>query len=223
MLRPRVFWALGLALALEVTLGLRSASADVYYLNQDHSSGSAVTVVPPYGTVTLTQVATGSSSEITIVYKADPSIDGFHDVGFNYSGGSAISVTVTHLGAAGLFTDGPEANNPQNQMDGFGVFTNIYGDKNAGNPPHTTQVTLDITGSNLTLAQFENLSTGGTPSVHFAAGFVRTVTNSNGTTSVVTGWVGDGPVPTPEPSTLAIAGLGALGFIGFGLRRRLMK
>ena len=28
---------------------------------------------------------------------------------------------------------------------------------------------------------------------------------------------------TPEPSTLAIAGLGALGFIGFGLRRRLKK
>jgi len=30
-------------------------------------------------------------------------------------------------------------------------------------------------------------------------------------------------VPVPEPSTLAIAGLGALGFVGYGLRRRLKK
>jgi len=35
----------------------------------------------------------------------------------------------------------------------------------------------------------------------------------------------DPRVPTviPEPSTMAIAGLGALGFVGFGLRRRLKK
>jgi hypothetical protein len=31
------------------------------------------------------------------------------------------------------------------------------------------------------------------------------------------------PAPTPEPSTLAIAGLGALGFLGCGLRRRMAK
>jgi hypothetical protein len=29
--------------------------------------------------------------------------------------------------------------------------------------------------------------------------------------------------PVPEPSTLAVAGLGALGFMGYGLRRRLRK
>lgn len=32
-----------------------------------------------------------------------------------------------------------------------------------------------------------------------------------------------GAVLVPEPSTMAIAGLGALGFVGFGLRRRLEK
>lgn len=31
------------------------------------------------------------------------------------------------------------------------------------------------------------------------------------------------PTAVPEPSTMAIAGLGALGFVGFGLRRRLKK
>jgi hypothetical protein len=32
-----------------------------------------------------------------------------------------------------------------------------------------------------------------------------------------------GQLLTPEPSTLAISGLGALGFFGYGLRRRLKK
>lgn len=41
----------------------------------------------------------------------------------------------------------------------------------------------------------------------------------------ISGVQGGTPIPTPipEPSTLAIAGLGALGFLGYGLRRRLKK
>jgi hypothetical protein len=37
------------------------------------------------------------------------------------------------------------------------------------------------------------------------------------------GTVPSAPHPVPEPSNMAIAGLGALGFIGYGLRRRLKK
>jgi hypothetical protein len=49
---------------------------------------------------------------------------------------------------------------------------------------------------------------------------VKTVDDSSG--ALATGFVANSLAvsTTPEPSTLAIAGVGALGFIGYGLRRR---
>jgi hypothetical protein len=223
MFKPRRLLEVGLALGLALTFGARSALADVFDLNIDHSSGVPVTVSPPYGTVTLTLV---SSSEVTIVFQADTSqIIGFHDVGYNVTPGTSISsTTVTEVGSA---TNTFPLEGTNVTLDGFGSFTTVYGQHNAGPVPQSeaTQVSIDILGTNLTLADFENLSTGGTPSTPFAAGFA--MNGPNGT--VITGWVGSGPTPTqfqagaPEPSTLAIAGLGALGLIGYGLRRRLKK
>ena len=215
MFKPKILLALAAALAL--TVGARSASADVFNLNIDHSSGSPVTVSPAYGTVTLTLV---SSTEVTIAYVANTSqITGFHEVGFNFvsAGGSTITSVTPSSIIGGTITFSAEGTS---QMDGLGTFTNVYGRTNAGPPSDQARsVTLDIVGTKLALSQFENLSNGGNPSVDFAAGFSRTV---NGTTT--TGWVGSGPsVVVPEPSTMAIAGLGALGFVGFGLRRRLKK
>jgi hypothetical protein len=221
MFNPRRLLGVGLALGLALTFGARSALADVFDLNIDHSSGSPVTVSPPYGTVTLTLV---SSSEVTIVFQADTSqIIGFHDVGYNVTPGTSItSTTVTQVGGT---TDFSTLEGTNVQLDGFGTFTTVYGQHNAqvgSGGSDTTQVTIDIVGTNLTLADFENLSTGGDPSSPFAAGFAR-----NGPNGVVTGWVGSGPTPdvpaVPEPSTMAIAVLGALGFIGYGLRRRFKK
>src|SRR5215472_15501120 len=157
MFRSNVY--LALATALGLTFVGNSASADLFYLNQDHSSGSNVTVSPPLGTVTLTQI---SSSEIKIVYQADPSqIEGFHEVGFNYSGGSTLTVTASQMGST-LPNTFPARGSAM--MDGLGTFNHVYGQNAAGPNPaaEATQVTLDITGANLTLAQFENPSSGGT-------------------------------------------------------------
>lgn len=216
MFRPKILLALAAALAM--TFGARSASADQFDLNLDHSSGSAVTVSPPLGTVTLTQISTGLNSEITIVFQANTSqIYGFHDVGFNYSGSSALTITATQVGATSN-TFSQEGTNVQ--LDGLGTFSFVYGKHAAGPVPasEATTVTLDIKGANLTLAQFENLSTGGAPSVYFAAGMAYLSTINGGRT----GWVGS-TAAVPEPSSMAIAGLGVLGFLGHGLRRRLKK
>jgi hypothetical protein len=76
----------------------------------------------------------------------------------------------------------------------------------AGNVPHNPflnqTATFTITGSGITASTVVTAATfsfGTTPGDNVAA------------------------VPVPEPSTMAIAGLGAIGFIGVGLRRRLKK
>jgi len=82
----------------------------------------------------------------------------------------------------------------------------------AGNGPHNPFLNQT--------AMF-TIATGTTNSV-----VVTGATFSFGTTAgdnVTGGPGGGGPGTVPEPSTLAIAGLGALGFIGFGVRRRLKK
>lgn len=214
MFKSSIFWGVGLAVALALSFGARSASADTFNLDIDHTSGSPVTVSPPFGTVTVT----GSSSQVTIVFQADTSlIFGFHDVGYNVTPGTSItSTTVTQVGA----TSNSFALEGHNvQLDGLGTFTDVYGLHAAGPVPahEATKVTIVIVGTNLTLSDFENLSTGGNPSVKFAAGVAKTPAGG------VTGWVGTSPNPIPEPSSMAIAGLGALGFVGYGLRRRLKK
>jgi hypothetical protein len=209
MFRPTTFLGLGLALAF----GAGTASADLYELDVDHSSGSAVGVDPPYGTVTLSLISGG----VEIAYSANTSrIIGFHEVAFNYapSAQSHIdSISVSNNSASNTF---PGMGTGVG-MGGLGTFSYAFGQPggNAGN--QATQVTVDIYGGSLALSNFESLSTlppGDTP-VYFAAAFARTV---DGT--VVTGNVGARATAVPEPSTLAIAGLGALGFIGYGLRSR---
>jgi PEP-CTERM motif len=210
-----------LAAALALTFGASSARADLFDLNVDHSSGSAVTVSPPLGTVTLTQISTGLSSEITIVYQADTSqIFGFHEVGFNYSGSSALTFTETQVGSTSPNTF-PSLGSTQ--MDGLGTFTNAFGQNNAGPVPaeEATTVTVDIKGADLTLAQFENPSSGGTPSTDFAVGMAYLTNINKGRT----GFVGATPVSfgsdTPEPTqVVALLGLAGMGFVGFSWRRR---
>jgi hypothetical protein len=82
---------------------------------------------------------------------------------------------------------------------------------------------------NATLAAFYGLTGGSAPwSGNFNIGFTTSssATPPGAFSTSPNGLVQSGDVttsPVPEPSTMAIAGLGAIGFIGFGLRRRLKK
>jgi len=218
MFRPQTFLALGLALALALTFGTTKASADTFDLNFDHASGEVGPVSPPYGTVTLS----GGGTSVTIVYTANTSaVTGFHEIGFNYvaSGGSTITnISITDNSSLNTF---PSLGSPE-QFDGLGNFTYGFGNPGGGANNQATVITVTITGTNLSLANFEQLSgvPPGDTQAYFVAAFART--NLNG--SVTTGDVGATQAgAVPEPSTMAIAGLGALGFIGYGLRRRLKK
>jgi PEP-CTERM motif len=92
--------------------------------------------------------------------------------------------------------------------NGSGVYSHANGSiagNSAHNPFISESATFTITGTGILAT-----TTIDSGSVIFSFG---TTPNDNIT----------GVLVAPEPSALAIAGLGALGFIGFGLRRRLKK
>jgi hypothetical protein len=110
------------------------------------------------------------------------------------------------IGTAGFNVFGPSGNFGSNgqKVDGYdeGIVGSGYTTGNDGIP--TTPLVKDTMTFNLTVS-------GGT----FDLNDITNVFFQYGTQL--------GTAVVPEPSTLAIAGLGALGFMGYGLRRRLKK
>jgi len=236
MFKPRVFSATILAAALALTFGARSASADTYTLD---SANTALSAFPgPYGTVTVSLSGTGVGAVATITYDASQVISGATTYQYLFGGAQAadanvnstdftpalVSETNTFAGFTPTFDKFDSGN-----ADGFGKFT-LTGDNKDGYGDSATQIVFTVTNNNTGWNSASDvLISNGTKTNAFVAAhvFVATV-NSDGSLSdqaVLTGFAGNhGAVSVvPEPSTLAIAGLGALGFFGYGLRRRLKK
>jgi hypothetical protein len=88
----------------------------------------------------------------------------------------------------------------------------------------STSITFTVTNTSSTLWNFATdvltaNANGTLVGAHIAVFASNDVVNSD---QLATGFVANGgAVSTPEPSAMAIAGLAALGFTGYGLRRRL--
>jgi hypothetical protein len=107
--------------------------------------------------------------------------------------------------------------------NGIGIVNQVI-DSSDGFASSSSQVSFTLTNTSGTWASVSNVLTPNSNGFQAEAHIFVTANpavQSNGAS--FTGFAGNGPNPVPEPSTLAIAGLGALGFIGFGLRRRLTK
>lgn len=218
----RTFLKLGLALAL--VFGARNASADSipYVLTDTNLSG----FTGPFATVTVTWV---DATHATITY------DSLTNGGYQYllvSGtgqGTAIVGANVHGTATSTFTGTPYStaspngitDNSPSTMDGFGQFSNTGAGPNSGLSGAYTEVVMQLTAATgTTWANASDVLTGNDKNqilaVHIGA------LAPGGTAFTATGNASGAHV-VPEPSTMAIASLGALGFAGFGLRRRLKK
>jgi hypothetical protein len=161
----------------------------------------------------------------------------------SFSSQTGMQRTVNGTGA-GQYTS---AGNSSSAVTGS-LLWNYYGGQNSdghstpgivevtslGNHAATPTIIGDPSGSNAYSNGNGSITGNHNP---FLAGTVTLVLNISGITGSTTisrmnflfgTGEGEGSAPgvvdsAPEPSTIGIAGLGALGFIGFGLRRRLKK
>jgi hypothetical protein len=230
MLRPKIFWVLGLALALSTS----AARAGTQQFSTQ--SGATDTAGDPVSAVVVFTVKDGEI-DISLTNLQGGIKDAgqlLSDLFFGVTGAGSLTGSTASNNAAPLITVNADKTVTSNgtgspgwtwdpttgHLDGLGSGKNQiigpasadgkYDNANssiAGNGPHNPLVnqtaTFVITASGVTAAG--TTITG----VQFSFG---TAAGDNLPGS-----------PSPEPSTLAIAGLGALGFLGYGLRRRLKK
>jgi MYXO-CTERM domain-containing protein len=180
----------------------------------------------PFGTVTVTLEAGNTKADITFTGN---SVGGFDflfgdggSVAVNTNGTATLVGTPTFTQDAGFntasFTSGGAGNE-----DGFGSF-GFSLNNNDGAASAATSVSFVIQKSSGTWTSDTNVLTANSQGETVAAHiFVFTSPAQKGNGALLTGYAADGPNATPEPSSLAIAGLGALGLFGYGLRRRRVK
>jgi hypothetical protein len=134
--------------------------------------------------------------------------------------GSFTLGTVTGTNSGTGFTPGPYSNGGAGQEDGFGVF-NLTINSHDGFPNSASSITVSLSGGSWSSAA--NVLTANNDGESVAAHIFVTSSPANASNgALATGFAADSPA-TPEPSTMAIAGFGALGFVGYCLRRRLKK
>jgi hypothetical protein len=216
-----------LGLAMLLCLGQGVASADTfadYNLAVVTPPGGVLPTGTVFGTVDVDLNVTMTSAHIT--FTANPGYF-FVDtgaVGVDVSGAFvgptnivSNSVNAPTVGAGQPLPGGTQ------QLDGYGDFNAVINLGNSSPDGRATSVSFDVTGVFTSAATVLTSDDNGfAAAAHIGAGTI------DGTLTL-TGFAGTGPTPvtfqqvSPEPSTLAIAGVGGLGFVLYGLRRRVRK
>jgi len=224
----RSLLAPGLALALALTLGTGSASADLFF-NLDTGNSAISGYTGPYAQV---DVHLTDSTHATITFTSLTNSGNIYLLG---DGGSvAVNVnatswtlgTITGSNAGTGFTPGPWSDGGSGNEDGWGIFNQKI-DSFDGFTSSSDKISFTLTNTSGMWASDSSVlvanSNGALAGAHI---FVTSSPANANNGAIVTGFAagaGGGPPPTPsvpEPSNMLIAAVGAIGFLGYGLRRR---
>jgi hypothetical protein len=197
-----------LAAVLFLTCLTIPARADqfVYTLTIDHCTGGCG--VSPFGTITVTDVA---ANQVSLAVNMLPHFlvhtgggaNGGSTIAFNLTG-NPNNLTLLSSSLPGWSLDAASAGSIQ--FDGFGDFEyslNCCNSQNGGANAQVGNNTVTLSGTGLTAASFQELSSGGSPSVYFAVDILSATTGN-------TGPVGTNGTPTtgavPEPTSVVLLG-----------------
>jgi len=222
-------WAISLAALVVLTMTAMPARATVLLVGANNTPPDVFATNPVtdgLGSVIASQTVSGSASTLDVTVQewvvretATGNLDFVYQVTNNAASTDAVGrVTVSNFGAGAFGTTGP-----------FILDVGYVAGTGTGGPP-TTQPTPDtvdrlnaqqgrVVGFDFNIFGVARLNSSAvlvvaTNARAYTGGAVAVI---DGSSVNLTGYQ---PVATPEPSSMAIAGLGALGLIGYGIRRR---
>jgi PEP-CTERM motif len=218
-----------LAVALTMTLGVSSASADSISYDLGVPNSGISSFPGPYGTVTVTTAGNSNTATITLTANTIGSnfymFGGQGTIGVNTNGAATIVSGSIGGSNAGSGFSGPNLSDAgSGNEDGFGSFSNTV-DNFDGYMWSATTVTFTLHKTTGTWANAADvLAANGSGYVAAGHVFVSDTKNfdSNPNFNAPTGFAANGSNPVPEPSTIALA-LSGVGLIGLGGVRRLLR
>lgn len=227
MFNQRIFWQLGVAVALLVTTGIQSVRADIATSFLTNGNDAISGFAGPYGEVTIDRT-TSTTATITFTSLTNGgNIYLFGDGSTVAVNTNATSFTVTGVTGSNSgtgFTPGPyTVVNPPgtSQVDGFGLFNTVI-DSFDGFTHSSDTVSFTLTNTSGTWASAANVLTNVSGFDAAAHIFVTSSPADASNGAIATGFAAESQLATvvPAPPSLMLLVTGAVSLLGYGWRRR---
>jgi hypothetical protein len=223
MFKPKILGILGLVLALALTFGANCAKAD--FIDFDLGTGNAAIsgFTGPYAHVHVDRTS-GTTATITFTSLTNSGniylLGDGGSVGVNVNAASWTLGSITGSNAGTGFTPGPYSNGGSGNEDGFGSFNQTINSFD-GYTSSSDTISFTLTNTSGTWASASGVLTGNalgnTAAAHI---FVTSAPANAANGALVTGFASNGSPVVPEPASVILMGLGALGFAGIANRMR---
>jgi hypothetical protein len=208
------------------TLGAPPASADTFTFDLGSPNTAISGFAGPYASV-LVDLTSPTTATITFTSLTNAGNiyllgdGGTVDVNVNATSWTLSGITGSNAGTG--FTPGPWSDGGSGNVDGFGDFNQTI-DSFDGFTHSSDTISFTLTNTGGTWANAASVLTPNGDGADAAAHIFVTSSPANAANGALATGFAAGPgttIPSPEPSSLSMLGIGVLGLLGFARRRLL--